>query len=212
MKVGETLNRIKELRKKRGLSLEQLSSELGKQGCYISSSSLSKYERGVRNPKIDNWLALANYFNVSLDYLQGISVYPTTKDFFNSQKFKDYALKAYGDNADAFINFAINSADDIDKQEKIEISYSLKLSRRVIDDLISYSKISQESDSDKDNLKKLFDKMPPNQIFEFMDYITDILKIFLKANNHDMTALSFKKGIKRVVTEYRRETFMNDQS
>lgn len=71
MKVGETLNRIKELRKKRGLSLEQLSSELGKQGCYISSSSLSKYERDARKPKIENWVALSNYFSVPTPYLQG---------------------------------------------------------------------------------------------------------------------------------------------
>ena len=73
MKGGEFMNRIKELRKERGLSLEQLSHELGKRDCYISSSSLSKYERGVRNPKIENWIALANYFAVSISYLQGKS-------------------------------------------------------------------------------------------------------------------------------------------
>ena len=87
VKVGETLNRIKELRKKRGLSLEQLSSELGKQGCYISSSSLSKYERGVRNPKIENWIALANYFVVSIGYLQGKS------DEQNPFNENDYRIK-----------------------------------------------------------------------------------------------------------------------
>lgn len=67
------MNRIKKLRQKRGLSIEQLSNELKKKGVSISPASISKYEREARNPKIENWDALANYFNVSVSYITGAS-------------------------------------------------------------------------------------------------------------------------------------------
>ncbi len=61
------MNRIKELREKRGLSQAQLAQKTG-----ISSQSISKYEHGERNPKIGKWQKLAVFFNVSIPYLQGI--------------------------------------------------------------------------------------------------------------------------------------------
>lgn len=67
------MNRIKKLRQKKGLSIEQLSAELKKKGISISPASISKYERGERNPKIENWQKLANYFNVPMSYLTGVS-------------------------------------------------------------------------------------------------------------------------------------------
>lgn len=61
------MNRIKELREKKGLSQIQLAKKTG-----ISSQSISKYECGERNPKIEKWQKLAVFFNVSIPYLQGI--------------------------------------------------------------------------------------------------------------------------------------------
>ena len=67
------MNRIKQLRKNKGLSIDQLSNELKMKNTPISSASISKYEREERNPKIKSWEALADYFNVSVPYLQGLS-------------------------------------------------------------------------------------------------------------------------------------------
>ena len=66
-------NRIKELRKSKNLTLKQLSAKTG-----ISVSSLSAYEKnadekGYRSPKIDKWVQLADFFDVSVPYLQGFS-------------------------------------------------------------------------------------------------------------------------------------------
>jgi len=60
------LNRIKELRLKRNLTLKELSTETG-----ISVSSLSAYERGDRSPKIEALETLAKTFDVPLFYLDG---------------------------------------------------------------------------------------------------------------------------------------------
>lgn len=65
------MNRIKELRKEKKLTLKQLSEELAKQGYKITPDALSKYERGEREPKLNSWSKLANFFSVSIGYLQG---------------------------------------------------------------------------------------------------------------------------------------------
>lgn len=61
-------SRIKQLRENRGLIQEILSSELG-----ITQQMLSKYERDVLCIKVDVLKKIAEYFNVTTDYLLGIS-------------------------------------------------------------------------------------------------------------------------------------------
>jgi transcriptional regulator with XRE-family HTH domain len=60
--------RIKELRTEMHKSLRDVASELN-----ISYSSLSKYERGDQQPSYETLIRIANYFNVTTDYLIGIT-------------------------------------------------------------------------------------------------------------------------------------------
>ncbi|MFD3267898.1 helix-turn-helix domain-containing protein [Lactobacillus johnsonii] len=69
------MNRIKELRKKADISIDQLSLELKEKGINISASAISKYEREQRKPKPETWRALADYFDVSVPYLRGATTY-----------------------------------------------------------------------------------------------------------------------------------------
>ena len=69
------MDRLKELRKKKHLTLKELGEQLKENGVFISSDSLAKYERGDRKPKIDKLKALADFFDVSVSYLQGIEAY-----------------------------------------------------------------------------------------------------------------------------------------
>ena len=62
----KNMNKLHALRKSKGVTLEQISDETD-----ISFSSLSAYERGTRNPKINTIRTLAEYFGVSSDYLEG---------------------------------------------------------------------------------------------------------------------------------------------
>lgn len=61
-------SRIKQLRENRGLIQEILASELG-----ITQQMLSKYERDVLCIKVDVIKRIAEYFNVTTDYLLGVS-------------------------------------------------------------------------------------------------------------------------------------------
>ena len=61
-------SRIKQLRENRGLIQEILASELG-----ITQQMLSKYERDVLCIKVESLKKVAAYFNVTTDYLLGVS-------------------------------------------------------------------------------------------------------------------------------------------
>ena len=59
-------NRIKELRLKTGLTLRALGEKVG-----LSNNTLSQYETGKREPRFETWKRLADFFGVSVPYLQG---------------------------------------------------------------------------------------------------------------------------------------------
>lgn len=61
-------SRIKQLREKWGLIQEILAAELG-----ITQQMLSKYEKDVTLIKVDILKKIAAYFNVTTDYLLGVS-------------------------------------------------------------------------------------------------------------------------------------------
>ena len=60
----ETANRLYELRKKQGLSQEELAEKLG-----VSRQAVSKWERSESSPDTDNLIALAQLYGMSLDEL-----------------------------------------------------------------------------------------------------------------------------------------------
>lgn len=62
-------NRIKELRESRNVSQEELATVLD-----TTQQSISLYESGKREPKLETWQQLADYFDVSVPYLQGFEM------------------------------------------------------------------------------------------------------------------------------------------
>ena len=65
LKEGEMMeNRIAELRKEKGLTLKQLGDILE-----IRDNTLSQYETGKRNPQLGLLQEIADFFDVSLEYL-----------------------------------------------------------------------------------------------------------------------------------------------
>src|SRR5699024_795796 len=60
------MNKIREFRKKAGISQRELAKKID-----VSFQSISFYEKGERQPKLETWIKLANFFNVSVLKLQG---------------------------------------------------------------------------------------------------------------------------------------------
>lgn len=62
--------RLRELRKLKGLSQEQVGKELG-----FSARAYSHYENGERDPSIDTLIKMCRFFEVTADYLIGLTDY-----------------------------------------------------------------------------------------------------------------------------------------
>lgn len=82
-------SRIKQLREKRGLIQEILAAELG-----ITQQLLSKYERDITLIKVDILKKIAIYFNVTTDYLLGIS--DVKRDLQGQMKMNETLDQYYG--------------------------------------------------------------------------------------------------------------------
>ncbi len=63
--------RLKELRLRDGITQKAVADKIG-----VTSVSLQRFEYGTARPKLENIIALADFFNVSLDYLVGRSDNP----------------------------------------------------------------------------------------------------------------------------------------
>jgi len=95
--------RMKELRKERGLTQDELSKLSG-----ISFPTISRYENGQRDePKLTILKTLANYFDVTIDYLVG-----------------DTDIKETNFNSDE-IGRIFNNLDDDDKRILMDLAKTL---------------------------------------------------------------------------------------
>ena len=59
-------DRLHELREEEGITKTELAKRTD-----LSESAIGRWESGTRTPTLDCLLALANYFNCSIDYLVG---------------------------------------------------------------------------------------------------------------------------------------------
>jgi len=74
--------RIKELRKSKGLTQQELGKILN-----VTKVSICCYEKGTRTPSLDTLIDLSNFFSVSLDYFIG------NDTFVISNEDKEYGMK-----------------------------------------------------------------------------------------------------------------------
>lgn len=73
--MKELAARLKELRKGKGLSQEDLSNILG-----VPRTTISSWESNNRTPELMSAISLADYYSVPLDYLIGRTEYRSLED------------------------------------------------------------------------------------------------------------------------------------
>lgn len=69
--MGKISERIKSIRVSKGFTQKQVADAIG-----VTEVSLQRFEYGSSRPSLDTLIALADYFDVSLDYLVGRSDVP----------------------------------------------------------------------------------------------------------------------------------------
>ncbi|MFQ9545729.1 MAG: helix-turn-helix domain-containing protein [Clostridium sp.] len=122
--------RLKSLRKKFKLTQKQLAEKF-----YLDDSSISKYENGKALPENELLQNLADFFNVSVDYLLGRTEIKNTlseKEKFDIEKEAEKIIKKI--NKLDVVNFCGTSADEEDKE------YLKLVSERFLSDIRVYNK------------------------------------------------------------------------
>lgn len=99
------MNRIKELREEKGYTLDDVAKAIG-----LANNTISQYENGKREPKLETWQKLSIFFGVSVPYLQGIEPRPTPKPPKLPQKPQTYVKLKSGD---TFVVDGSSSDDEI---------------------------------------------------------------------------------------------------
>ena len=118
------MNRIKQLRKGKNMTLVELGEKVN-----LPKGTLSRYENGGREPKEPTWQALAKFFNVSVDYLKGYGyskdyIYKLLDDAYKEPYTKDYEIEP------PFTNPVLSAKEEIEKyceQNKISIPKDIDL-------------------------------------------------------------------------------------
>ena len=77
------MNRIRELRKEKHLTMKQFGEMFG-----ISEGGISQYETGKREPSFDLLVRFANFFGVTVDYLLGVDSLSFLRDYQSSPEYK----------------------------------------------------------------------------------------------------------------------------
>lgn len=67
-------NKLKTLRQQKKLTLTELASQLNATvELSVTPTTLARYEKGEREPKLATWQKLADFFDVAVSYIQGMS-------------------------------------------------------------------------------------------------------------------------------------------
>ena len=171
----------------KGLSQNELAKKVG-----VSNQLISFYERGKRNPKIETWQKLADFFDVSIPYLQGLSNIRNLDTFLDDEKF----IKAISvpSNDSNFVQVPINelfaksNANDLKKLKSIV-------------DVLSYD----SGGSKGDKINKLYSMLSTDDMAGIGDLIlqlTSFLKMGLEAITGDKKSQEFYEKIGKIISKY----------
>ena len=174
------MNKLRELRKEKGLTLNELSIELlNKVDLKIGSNALGKYERGEREPRLSTWQKLADYFQVPIPYLLG------TSDSRNPESYNDM-LKFVEDNLS---NLYDSKTGELNKEKTIALFNSF-FDNNKLTEIQTLSKLFSGDDEKKQK-----------EYNELILKVPDIESMYQINNGANMV---FELGLKALGTQNKR--------
>ena len=90
--MATTAERIKQLRKKKGISQSELAEVIG-----VKNNTVSTWERGTRKPDFEALNLLSDYFEVSFEYILGSSDKEEARVKPTQEQLDSLALSALAD-------------------------------------------------------------------------------------------------------------------
>ncbi len=165
------MNRIKELRKNKKISQDELANILN-----VSRQAISHYERGDREPKLATWEKLADIFNIeNVAYVQGLS------HFKNAQESRDawHSLRSSANkNHSSYLD---KYNDGINKQKDFYNNLFGQVEKSYLD---NQTPIKNLNDKQKKALAYLFDNII-NQAEQLAQLPSDRADLFISRSIDD---------------------------
>lgn len=171
-------NKLKELREQKKLTLTELATQLKDAVNFsVTPTTLARYEKGKREPKLATWQKLADFFDVDLEYILGYS--PFKKDMLdtlkNSLQEKGISISSHKTGFKDLDKILEASSNFLDEREinsfttndAMQLEYLLT---EYINLFVTLKKISL----DKNNFSENENKMSSDALIYFMNLLDDI--------------------------------------
>lgn len=200
-----TRNRIKELRKEKGLSQKEFAkafNEFSKDNENVKSISyatVSRWENGENEPKLETWIKLADFFDVPVNYLQGVSNH-TKNDKKEIDKLMPLIRGKNGEINENVLMKISNIEADLSEDELIKSDF--KDSNLLInilfpkDNNAKYKKIISKSELPKNVTKE------STTAGLYTYYLSIVSEMFFSAQNGDEVAKDCIKKIDNIYDKY----------
>ncbi|EFB62001.1 hypothetical protein HMPREF9209_1938 [Lactobacillus gasseri 224-1] len=96
----------------------------------LANNTLSQYETGKREPKLETWQKLAEFFGVSVQYLQGLSDVPNANSSLAAQTSEALLQSVDDETLDKLADK--NLPDEIPPETKKEVANALKSYKAIL--------------------------------------------------------------------------------
>ena len=186
-------NRIKEIRQEKKLSQKDLAKKLN-----ISQQAISLYEKGDREPKLETWQKLADFFGVSVPYLQGVSDIDDPNFYKNLELY--LALIAESNSLENYKDKDFVKKLDVSENERIKANFSLVfnlLEMGVMDEI-------------KEELRTLTKKISVSDMQEIHSYLAILCSLAIKAKAKDKKAIKWYEEVKKNIDDFSESEWSKD--
>lgn len=186
------MNRLKELRNQRGLTLDDIEAQTG-----IKRGTYSNYENNKTEPKLATWQKLADFFGVSVTYLQGISKIKNASDL---EKIADIISKTKSP------EIVKKQYEVIPQNEMVSSAYeaTMKQFNEFYSAVFELNSILIAcEDSDEDEYSKICSNIDDVGTLGDINYVTsELFKLGIKAQGNDKEAKKLYSFISKLLYEY----------
>lgn len=186
-------NRIKQLRLEQHKTQKEVGKAIG-----LSDRAIAHYEKGIREPKLETWIKLANFFDVPVSYLQGISDDRNYKSLYNEfAELHNLMDKLDENSSDSNLKEVEDKISEIDKKQGL-------------DDFSLLYIAMEKSNAGFLNTENIINSLPRKQLQDVFDIVSGVYSLALNAANGEKISQKYYKKIKQLYSDYLVEDMNNE--